>query len=749
MFAPAFEKEFGDEIKCGDVKNDMASSVIRLLYGEDYPYAHFTSAHRAEDGAVTIKFEVDVERPQKMAAPIARKEQIAARFKDNTLPKVYALRPEFPSDVPHLNLAGKDTPPWLCLDERPWDEVKSRWTAFRFIERIRWWLAATARGDLHGDAQPAEPVFGGNTGLIVPSDFLLSDWPADRTLAIHAVNNATEPNTIRMREGAPSGKSEDDNFITVCLTSRPLPMQRLRFAPENIKQLHDTVNEWGIDLVNTLRKLVGDFSSSDYKKLECRPLILLQVPLLKTDGFSSGQSDLKAFIPLRDYNFARIGGELGVLYEAAEKNERPGLRIPVDEGMQGEKIPVIALSVHADYSRDVAASAAGLPVDKRAVSIIGAGAIGSHLIEIMRRDGFGAWTILDHDTFLPHNVQRHRLAAPMVGLPKASAMARHVDFIVGVENETTSICANVLHECSDVNANLQNADLIVDASASIPVARRLSDLSEISAPRLSVFFNPAGSDVVLLAEDNDRSITLAALEAQYYRAILEIPSLANHLLEKGSGYQYAGSCRSVAFKMPEHQTSMLTGAIAGDMRRRINGTGAAIVVWANQPETGLKREAIHVYAIDRHVIGEWEVIIDRGLIETAAKRRAEALPNETGGILLGTIDIPRRTICVVQIVSAPNDSSGSSAGFERGVKNLKLIIEEAQRKTAGQVEYIGEWHSHPAGVAPTPSTTDIKQLYWLGTERVIEELPAVMLIIGDDSCHTISMAVPLTPQAMA
>ena len=743
MGYPAFEAEFSGEVQPDKVDNEMAGSLIRLLHGGEYPYARFLASYRADDGTVTVKFEVDVERAQKAVVPIARQEVIAARFKNKNQPNVYALRSDFPTDLPHLNLADKDTPPWICLDERPWDEIKSRWTAFGLVERIRWWLAATATGNLHGDAQPAEPIFGSSTSLIVPSDVLLADWDASRTLAVCAVNYSTEPNAIVMREGTSQARVAD-SFVPIFITTQPLPMQRSRFAPANIDQLHDMASAWGVDLIKTLRGFVSDLLSSDPQKLSCRALLLLHIPLLNADGSSTGQSDLKAFCTLAEYDLAKIGVELGVFFEAPGNKGRVARRIVPDPSLHGENVPIVVLAVNADYSREVAAMAAGLPVDKRLVSLIGAGAIGSHLVETLRRDGFGIWSIIDYDTFLPHNVQRHRLAATLVSAPKASAMVDHLDVMIGAKGETTSICANVLGDNSEVNSNLQKAELVIDASASIPVGRWLSDLNEITARRLSVFFNPTGSDVVLLAEASNRSVPLAALEAQYYRAILEKPSLAEHLSKKADGYQYAGSCRSVSFKMPEHQVSMLSGAIAGEVRRHISGENVTVVVWAGTPETGLKREEVQVHPIDRHVLGDWEVVIDRGLIEAAAGLRARALPSETGGILLGTMDVPRREICIVQVVPAPIDSTGSPNGFDRGVKNLRLVVEEAQKKTAGQVEYVGEWHSHPIGAAPTPSKTDIKQLLWLGDERMIEELPAVMMIIGDDKRYTIQMVVANT-----
>jgi hypothetical protein len=139
-----------------------------------------------------------------------------------------------------------------------------------------------------------------------------------------------------------------------------------------------------------------------------------------------------------------------------------------------------------------------------------------------------------------------------------------------------------------------------------------------------------------------------------------------------------------------------------------------------------------VSPVQRQSISDWEVVVDNGVLSHARALREAALPAETGGILVGTIDVARRKICVVKLVSAPADSSGDAVGFERGTKDLAAIVADANRRTAGQVEYVGEWHSHPPGAEAKVSPTDVSQLVWLGSERLVETLPAIMMIFGDD-----------------
>src|SRR5690606_6065821 len=91
---------------------------------------------------------------------------------------------------------------------------------------------------------------------------------------------------------------------------------------------------------------------------------------------------------------------------------------------------------------------------------------------------------------------------------------------------------------------LQQADIIIDASASVPVSRWLSDRPE-QARGMCAFFTPDGRSAILMAEAADRSMTLRDLEAVYLREILANPKLNDHL-RPGQQMRYTGACRALA-----------------------------------------------------------------------------------------------------------------------------------------------------------------------------------------------------------
>ena len=52
------------------------------------------------------------------------------------------------------------------------------------------------------------------------------------------------------------------------------------------------------------------------------------------------------------------------------------------------------------------------------IVMIGAGALGSHLLCNSLRTGFGQWTVVDNDDLFPHNIGRHVLNKEYIDVTK-------------------------------------------------------------------------------------------------------------------------------------------------------------------------------------------------------------------------------------------------------------------------------------------------------------------------------------------
>jgi integrative and conjugative element protein (TIGR02256 family) len=129
--------------------------------------------------------------------------------------------------------------------------------------------------------------------------------------------------------------------------------------------------------------------------------------------------------------------------------------------------------------------------------------------------------------------------------------------------------------------------------------------------------------------------------------------------------------------------------------------------------------------------GNLSLFIDSGLEEKLHELRVQGLPEETGGILLGYHDLNVNALVLVDALSAPPDSKRSTSYFERGVQGLTRAVNDASRRTAGIVGYVGEWHSHPQGYSSAPSAADVRQLVYLTLGMADDGLPAVSAIVSE------------------
>jgi proteasome lid subunit RPN8/RPN11 len=343
---------------------------------------------------------------------------------------------------------------------------------------------------------------------------------------------------------------------------------------------------------------------------------------------------------------------------------------------------------------------------------------------------------------MPHNLGRHALFAGDVGAPKAGALAHKLGALL--EEPAMAIQCNVLRPTESARALLDNAlaeaDIIIDASASVAVSRHLSDLADVKARRVCAFFNSAGTSVVILAESADRSITLRDLEAQYHRLALTETTLSGHLDTGGPGVRYSGSCRALSNRIPSSNAALLSALAARGTVAALAADDATVSVLTLTPD-GEVRLARRAGAPVTHVqLGAWAITYDSRLLDDIAAMRRAKLPNETGGVVLGIADMSRKAIHIAYALPEPQDSRASRTGFERGVVNLAEQVGTAVAATMHQLRYVGEWHSHPDRASAMPSNVDITQLLWLGDELQTEGLPGLMAIAAQDGRFTFALS---------
>lgn len=741
-------------IEClpNDLKIPKALEIAQILSSGLVNWVSFVNSAQhlsINDGkenviAETIVFDAEIEIPQIFKYEIARVERIAVTFflNDRTYPKAYALREDFP-DVLHLNLEEFEFPRSLCIFEEPYSEVKLKWTAVGFIERIRRWLADAASGNLHRDDQPVENLLlGTNIPLVLPSKVFSSDNSASLNLEVYFykwdrnfIFVAQEAGLINEKNQLNKERGKRYSFISV--TGSPQPQAKMRQIPKNLYELNDFLKTSKIDFISELRQKIKRLARPQ-EVLQSGLIVMISLPITRDIESPVEKIEVRAFVCLDDSDhfstLKNIGEKIGIW---ATTNGEVGELIPPDDTKSGEEINLLMLNPCSTLSRENAPLFSGTkPRISNKITAVGLGALGSQVFLNLVKAADGEWTLIDKDVLLPHNHVRHASYGLTIGYPKTEIMAHFANTTIESPNIAKFIVADVLdpnEKESEIDNSLSESEVILDCSASVAVARHLGIDAKSNARRISLFLNPTGTDVILLAEDVERKIPLDILEMQYYRLITNTEELQDHLSSPKAQIRYLAGCREVTSQISPDAVAQCAAIGSRSLRQILNQKDAAIFLWKISDDGQVRKYSAPPSPVITQQINDWTIRTDENLMQKLGKSRKDKLPNETGGTLIGSYDMQRKIIYVVDTILSPADSIEKPTSFIRGSYGLKPMVDKIKQITFDNLQNIGEWHSHPSGYSSNPSENDKKLLTSLKNDLQQDGRPALMLIVGEHS----------------
>jgi len=493
------------------------------------------------------------------------------------------LRDDFP-DTEHQQLVPEGWPLAICIDDRPWGEARLTWTPAELIERIISWFRRAARGELHDARQPVDPILLGSPLSFIVARSILSSGAVEDLIAEH---DSEHPTILRVKRASEAGKIAPA-MEPICIAGYSIAaerMRRLKYAPTNLGSLADMLTERGIDLFDDLRKSLDGWIAEGERarwRLNARFAFIVQMPIISPRGEQKEGVDIRAFLTAQAAGDIAVA--LGIAQKADPKLSKVGYvktigRVALDRQALAA-IEVQSAEVHVEFERDLATRLAGRSVpDERQAVLVGAGAMGSHLADCLVREGRFRWTVIDDDRLMPHNLARHTAHKDRVTKPKARIVADYLNATLADPGEIASgLPTNLLTEGEHraaVEKALQDADLIIDATASIVAARAIADNAG-TGRRASVFLNPSGEAAVLLVEPEDRVLTLRNLEAQYYGLLLRTEALGEHLGKEAETIAYTGACRAITNRIPQSRVAVLSGLAAIGLSRAVDHRESAI-----------------------------------------------------------------------------------------------------------------------------------------------------------------------------
>ena len=326
-----------------------------------------------------------------------------------------------------------------------------------------------------------------------------------------------------------------------------------------------------------------------------------------------------------------------------------------------------------------------------------------------------------------------------IGHPKAEAAEDFFNQVVPGMPIVRASRTNVLDPSSHSESfreQLGHADLIVDMAASVAVSRALCE-EHPTVKRISIFLNQGGTDLVVLSEAANRAVDLWDLEATYYAAVASQAELSEHLRRTSGRLRYGNGCRDRTATFGGDQVKVFGAIAARQLLERHREADAYAAVWSLDPDVGeVRRHTLQPSpSIKLELLG-WRIRWSSALLSKLRSSREDALPSETGGVLMGLVDQEHKVIVICNAIAAPPDSEARPYKFERGTEGLGQAVHEIGEKTLGQIQYIGEWHSHPEGHGATPSGTDEKMFAELKRPFAHTGDPLIMAIFARSQFFT-------------
>lgn len=708
-----------------EVKNNLSNEIISLL--DIYKRGTLISIDATGNSDILTIDIHNIEIPQYPVFDVRKTERIHIKIRDNILPEVFC-RKDFPI-VPHLNLL-EDGQKTLCLFDVPFNEIKHIFNASMLIKRIVYWFEKTARGELHQPDQALEPYFPYVTNLLFLSP--KKDLPFVKLDEIP--NEQYRILRERPLHFKNSGKIHAIIYATIekgvhqnILNSLPKNLRDLDIAFED--RLIEKISEelpyiWSVKQNTKMYRLLFNQSEVELKKSS----VMLIVDIIQETKKASKDKNhtYKAFL---------IEGTYQNLYKSlgyrVEKNQLVK-RMPTGDFSSLKLSPF-------DFIFNLNPNYANLynGLDKqfcnKKIVQIGLGSLGSQIANNCIRAGYGKWIYIDPDVLFPHNLARHCLTESGLGKNKAILMKEYSESIF---DATAEYCVEKAMPEDIFNSNysndfineIKNSSLVVDCSASVAVERYLCHNLANNTRCISFFMNPSGTSLIMLLEDTERKVKLDMLEMQYYSIIINNETLYDHL-KSNQKVIYSSSCRNSSLKYSQDNVAIFSG-IASKFLKNINQhSDSMISIWTFD---GLSIKSFNepgILFVDYNQ-NDWNIKISSSLESKLFSIRKSKLPNETGGILLGSFDFEQKICYIVDTINAPNDSQEFPCAFIRGSKGLLKQIEKIEEITVGNITYIGEWHSHPTDNTHQ-SSEDKALLEYIAEYNYTQCQPGCMLIVGE------------------
>lgn len=659
------------------LKIQLSSSALPILGSA----LEFVSTPRNHIGALgTITLDVGSDSDLRSNEPVLIEFSDVNDIEHSEI-SVYPDRTDFPFErFPHINYPVGEMPPSLCLTRENFNDWYSEHTFADLVTTIREWYIDASKGNLIKlkDGDFYEPF------RVLISDVFLFKAPIEDTF-IEKFNEAgINIGSYYQKDShllCDFGSDNEKKAIHVLLyrDARITLKEWFVKMPETIQELQSFLKEQGF--ISNIQAYLSEKTSQeiDISKVD---QMVIQVAFVRPAlvlGKSSKVDSLYFSISLKDI---------------------------LDSNFDA---PIKPVTVYDFATTELARHISKTPdsIKRKKILLLGCGAIGSKLAYHLFRSGICNLTICDNDVMQSHNVCRHALTYSNFLTPKVDLLKKELlRMFLFNPDHITVVNENILKwlPTQDLNAY----DLIIDATASSSVLYNVETCcSKVNTPVIRFALSDGGQVGLVYCKINEDCSLL-----DYYMHLLTEASKGNDDLSRWltaeQAYNYdrvriGEGCHSNTMILSDDTISIHTG-IASNIIRNIFERpvfkNSAYLSFVNDEYIGqVYTEAFDLpkyTSIKFENDASWKLRLPTELLGNIHHIAKVAKSKETGGYLLGYVDVKHRIIYVLNHFE-PKEISSTHMHLKLGVDGWKEYYDVIRKKTSKIIDYIGDWHSHPVG----------------------------------------------------
>lgn len=348
------------------------------------------------------------------------------------------------------------------------------------------------------------------------------------------------------------------------------------------------------------------------------------------------------------------------------------------------------------------------------ILIVGCGALGSKMSTHLSRSGHNKQFIVDDDKLQPHNIIRHALFFESIGRNKAETLAQKFSGYYRHDSESDySYSDKSVFELIADNSTITNEkfDILCDFSASSSVFNCLVNADRRIPRVIKAEIGYHGKIGVMYIEGMERNPRIDDIQAMLFHHANNIVEISKWFTDYKNQRDNLGEaefeeitvglgCNSSTMKLADDVISQHAATLSLKLRELMStedSEGKLIINYLdvdNIENNFAKILKVPPFVVKNSTCGEWKIRISMNVYNHIMNELAKHSPNETGGILIGHINVKEKTIHIVDTFT-PKDSERYPYAFVRGIKDVPQYIKTITKSTGGLIGYAGEWHTHP------------------------------------------------------